>query len=531
MNQRFFLPSLLAIGLFCISLANTLSGQTTQTSALTWRWQDQTGTWHQPWSDSQTIAVVGIFVTVDCPIANAFQPEIARIAESYRNRGVSLFLFYPELSSDDPRLVQHRRDFKINIPSIADPELEWVKRFDAAVTPQAVVFTRDSTEPAYSGRIDNRFANYGKRRPQPTERDLIQALDEIVAGQPVTTSRTEAIGCQIERSSPVAWTLPANPGDRSTAAGQPKAPNGQDDRYQPAEPTGKKAEQLELEFVDKKRDRKIPLRVYLPKQTEAAPVVLFSHGLGGNRNGSTFLGNHWAEQGYVTVVMQHPGSDESVWRDAPVRERMAAMSKAANGENLLLRIADVPAVIDQLTQWNKQQDHPLLGRLDLERLGMSGHSFGAVTTQAVSGQKAMGRPLGTDPRIKAALVLSPSSPRAGQPASAFGSVKLPWMLMTGTDDLSPIGDIDMESRLAVFPALPTGDKFELVLNGAQHSVFNDRDLMPRSQPNKPAHHKTILKLSTAFWDAYLRDDKSAKDWLQSDGPQSVMDKKDRWQIK
>ena len=79
-------------------------------------------------------------------------------------------------------------------------------------------------------------------------------------------------------------------------------------------------------------------------------------------------------------------------------------------ENFLLRAQDVHAVLDQFGLWNKDESHPLAGRLDLGRIGMSGHSFGAVTTQAVSGQVF---PIGkgfTDPRINAAVLMSPMLP-------------------------------------------------------------------------------------------------------------------------
>jgi predicted dienelactone hydrolase len=74
-------------------------------------------------------------------------------------------------------------------------------------------------------------------------------------------------------------------------------------------------EQKDLVVKDEKRSREIPIRVYLPTDQAAAPVVLFSHGLGGNREGSAFLGKHWAARGYVAVFVQHPGSDDCVWKD------------------------------------------------------------------------------------------------------------------------------------------------------------------------------------------------------------------------
>ncbi len=287
---------------------------------------------------------------------------------------------------------------------------------------------------------------------------------------------------------------------------------------------------LDLTVRDESRKRDIPVRVYLPAATLAAPVVLFSHGLGGSRAGSAYLGDHWSGRGYVAVFLQHPGSDESVWRSEQPAERMAALEQAANLENFFLRVSDVRAVLDQLGRWNADADSELAGRLDLDHVGMSGHSFGAVTTEAVSGEHFPAGEL-TESRIKAAVVMSPSTPHRGTPEEAFGAVSLPWMLMTGTKDLAPIGQADMKSRLGVYPALPAGGKYEVVLDRAEHSAFTDRALPGDREPRNPNHHRVILALSTAFWDAYLRGDAAAKAWLDGDGPRSMLEPQDRWQRK
>jgi hypothetical protein len=129
------------------------------------------------------------------------------------------------------------------------------------------------------------------------------------------------------------------------------------------------------------------------------------------------------------------------------------------------------------------------------------------------------------------LVLSPGRPRRGDVNAAFGRVKIPWLLMTGTKDTAPIGGQTVESRLAVFPALPPGDKYELVLHNAEHSAFSDRALPGDTEPRNPNHHRAILALSTAFWDASLRGDAAAKAWLDGSGPRSVLEAQDRWQRK
>lgn len=278
---------------------------------------------------------------------------------------------------------------------------------------------------------------------------------------------------------------------------------------------------LELEVQDAARQRTVPILVYLPPSgnTKTAPVVLFSHGLGGSRHGSSYLGQHWSSHGYVCVFLQHPGSDESVWKDVERSQVMEAMRNAASLENFLARTQDVTRVLDQLQRWSRQPDHPLADRMDLERVGMSGHSFGAVTTQAVMGQASpQGVARFRDPRIDAAIAFSPSPPQAGTPETAFANVRLPVLAMTGTLDNDPVRNLTTpEDRRKVYASLPPGNKFQLVFEGGRHSAFSDRPM--RLEPPRHARiHPAILALTTAFWDAYLRDDEKAKAWLR--GPEA-----------
>jgi predicted dienelactone hydrolase len=301
-------------------------------------------------------------------------------------------------------------------------------------------------------------------------------------------------------------------------------------------PAAAPAPPLDLDVRDDDRDRVVPVRVFLPPGGDGAapcPVVLFSHGLGGSREGCGYLGDHWSRRGYAAVFLQHPGSDTAVWQDVPPARRMASMRNAASTANFRLRVEDVTAVLDALDAWNREPGHRLSSRLDLDRVGMSGHSFGAQTTQGVSGQSypLVGQRF-TDPRIKAAVIMSPGTPQGRRdPADAFAEVAIPWLLMTGTKDTAVIGGQSVESRRAVFPALPEGRAYELVLHAAEHSAFTDRALPGDREPRNANHHRAILALSTAFWDAYLRDDADARDWLDGPGPRTVLEADDHWQRK
>jgi predicted dienelactone hydrolase len=300
--------------------------------------------------------------------------------------------------------------------------------------------------------------------------------------------------------------------------------------YNPLEiEKGKKVVTVDLTFEDSKRE--IPVKIYFADIDLPAPVILFSHGLGGSREGSSYLGKHWAARGYICVFIQHPGSDESVWKDKPKLLRMNAMRKAANVENFLLRIKDVSFVINKLEELNKDKNSNYFGKFDLSRIGMAGHSFGARTTQAVSGEVFKNGKLSyTDIRIKSAILMSPSAAKNSDPKISFGSVSIPWMLMTGTKDIASIGDQTAESRLLVFQNLPPANKYQIVLHNGEHSAFTDRALPGDSEQRNPNHHKVILALSTAFWDAHLKKDKKAEEWLKGNGPQSIIEKEDDWKI-
>lgn len=271
-----------------------------------------------------------------------------------------------------------------------------------------------------------------------------------------------------------------------------------------------------FEPVDATRERTVPLKVYRPESEQALPVVLFSHGLGGSRDGNPYLGDHWAKAGYVAVFMQHAGSDAEVWKNVEPRERMEALKAAANFEAALNRYIDVPFVIDELERWNANPEHPLHGKLDLAHIGMSGHSFGANTTQGVMGQKFPVNRSFHEPRIAAFIAFSPSLHKRLTAAEAFGEISAPVLLMTGTKDGSPIDPTTTpESRMEVFDGLPAGDKYHLVFEDGEHFAFSDAGGF-RNQERIEHHHHAIQILTTRFWDAYLKNDEAAKAALQSD---------------
>ena len=144
----------------------------------------------------------------------------------------------------------------------------------------------------------------------------------------------------------------------------------------------------EYTWRDNPRNRDLPVRTYYPAADPGPfPVIIFSHGLGGTREGYAYLGRHWASCGYVSVHVQHIGSDDSVWKGQP--DPLQAMKDSLkNPRSALDRPRDIRFTLDQLEVLNRD-DPALAGRLDLQRIGMAGHSFGGWTTMAMAGESVI----------------------------------------------------------------------------------------------------------------------------------------------
>jgi predicted dienelactone hydrolase len=268
---------------------------------------------------------------------------------------------------------------------------------------------------------------------------------------------------------------------------------------------------------DAKRNRDVPVKIYFPKSSGAFPVIIFSHGLGGSREGYEYLGQYWASHGYVSVHLQHIGSDSEVWQDSSLTNLMSNMRRAAaNPKNVEDRPADVSFAIDQLEKLNRE-DTGFKNRFDLSRIGVAGHSFGAFTTLAIAGELFIlpgGREISfADPRVKAAIAMSAPTPvRKDTLDLAFSKIKIPVYHMTGTEDSSPIGNTKPEERREPFDHTRGADQFLLTFNGGDHMVFSGRST--RQGPAKEKHFEDLIcESSLAFWNAYLKGDAGSKWWL------------------
>ena len=143
------------------------------------------------------VASVMIFVTVDCPISNAYAPEIQSILRDFADQPLDFYLVHVDPEVTVERARSHAADFSLSCAILMDPTQQLVSLVGATVTPEAVVISKDGAL-AYRGRIDNWYGDLGAKRPLgATRHELRDALSALLVGEPVPQARTEAVGCYI----------------------------------------------------------------------------------------------------------------------------------------------------------------------------------------------------------------------------------------------------------------------------------------------------------------------------------------------
>lgn len=229
------------------------------------------------------------------------------------------------------------------------------------------------------------------------------------------------------------------------------------------------------EWTDPARDgRIVPFKAYVPQGAGPFPVVVHSHGLGGSREASSYILQAVAEAGFLVVCLQHAGSDSGILggggRPGTEAGVVSARRGAMNPQTAQARYGGLPFALDQIAK-----DPRLSAKADMSRVGMSGHSYGALSTLVAVGQRVLGAAPQTkfaEPRIKAAIVYSPNKPRGDDPSTAFAAVKTPMLHFTGTADTTPF---DLEKtpfeRTTPFQAIKGPDQYLIVLDGADHALF------------------------------------------------------------
>ena len=274
---------------------------------------------------------------------------------------------------------------------------------------------------------------------------------------------------------------------------------------------------LDLDWVDTARQRPVPVRLYLPAAAtpaRPAPLVVFSHGIGGSRRGYSYLGSHFASEGFASLHLQHVGSDRSLWGAGNPLALVGRLQDAAQEAEAIARVHDLRFAISQALSGE------FGSRLDGQRVVAAGHSYGANTTLLASGAQVVreGRALDLrEPRIRAAIVIS-APPFYGESALGpiLAPVRVPSLHVSATEDVIRIPGYysGPEDRVAVFDAIGSPRKTLALFTGGSHSMFTDRAGTGGVLLNGQVKAAT-KELGTAFLRQVLEgDDTALRTWPQ-----------------
>lgn len=143
-------------------------------------------------------ATVFLFITTQCPIANSYAPEIQRITREYEPRGVTIHLVHCDHDITCEAAARHAKEYGLTAMVLLDHNHVLTDMLGATVTPEAAIVSPTGAL-LYLGRIDDRYVTPGTNREVITQHNLRDALEDVIAGRPVTTPRVAAVGCYISR--------------------------------------------------------------------------------------------------------------------------------------------------------------------------------------------------------------------------------------------------------------------------------------------------------------------------------------------
>jgi len=160
--------------------------------------------------------------------------------------------------------------------------------------------------------------------------------------------------------------------------------------------------------------RTLKVRVWFNENAKNAPLIVYSHGFGGNRDDLSYATELLAARGYVVVALDFPSTNTYV-------------SGGPLLEDVVNQPGDVRFVLDQVLTFNRDAKHPLFGRIDEARIGAMGLSLGGMTTQLLAFD-----PLRRDERIKAAVSIA--GLRSMLTPAFYETRSLPFLEIGATDD-------------------------------------------------------------------------------------------------
>jgi predicted dienelactone hydrolase len=269
----------------------------------------------------------------------------------------------------------------------------------------------------------------------------------------------------------------------------------------------------DLVLRDDQRGKDLQLRVSFPKDAGSFPVLVFAHGATGAKDDYQPLVRHWVSHGYVVIQANHSDSRALAGRS----ETGQVANKFGDWAN---RPKDIVFILDSLDTI-EAKIQGLKGKMDKQTVGVGGHSFGAHTAQLVAGTTTVdatgARTSHADARPKAFVLISPQGKGPQLDDQSWADLTRPFLSVTGSHDWGRNED-PVDWRLDPYRLAASRERYLLYIEGAHHDFggIGGGVQYRNAGPANADQLACVQSTTTAFWDAYLKDDRGALAYLKSD---------------
>jgi peroxiredoxin len=147
------------------------------------------------WSESKLVVVA--FLGTECPLATLYAPRLSELAARWAPKGVAFVGINSNQQDSVTEVGNYAQRYGITFPILKDPANKVADQFGATRTPELIVLDEDRAI-RYRGRIDDQYG-IGVQKPKALRKDLELAIEELLAGKPVSQPTTELAGCLIGR--------------------------------------------------------------------------------------------------------------------------------------------------------------------------------------------------------------------------------------------------------------------------------------------------------------------------------------------
>ncbi len=151
---------------------------------------------------AQNKIVVVAFLGTECPLAKLYAPRLAELSNTFKARGIAFLAIDSNQQDSAAELGHYAQEHKIDFPVLKDVGNVIADQMGAVRTPEVFVLDADRVV-RYWGRIDDQWgfqdAGVAYQRSEPTRRDLAVAVEELLAGKPVSVAVAANQGCRIGR--------------------------------------------------------------------------------------------------------------------------------------------------------------------------------------------------------------------------------------------------------------------------------------------------------------------------------------------